>query len=192
MRTFLESSKSSTPTIEEFLELLDDMGQSEALSAHTATLLGPRTRGSITNFSLQDLAGYGLIGSPLHTRCTDMSVLSPGCAAWVFYLPLDAKFTAKLGATSLFNALGRQQAECLMSNDPAVLRGVAIRQGAHGPELYIDSTRPLEMPESREITVIVGTANGREAIFTWHPGLPLKPFDGVNLDAMTAVKTHNG
>jgi len=42
------------------------------------------------------------------------------------------------------------------------------------------------------MTVIIGEFGGEPAVFTWHPGAPLVPFDGTTITANTAVKLHNG
>ena len=40
-------------------------------------------------------------------------------------------------------------------------------------------------------TVILGVESDEEIIFTWHPGEPLRPYNG-KLFPDTAVKLHNG
>lgn len=69
---------------------------------------------------------------------------------------------------------------------------VAVVEGAHGKELITDARLDVE---AHTATLIVGTHEGKEVVFTVHPGDPLLPvpadFDGLDLKSLsphTAVK----
>ena len=137
------------------------------LAAHAATLQGPRTRGSTTKIGLGDV-----------DPGTKLRLVSIKDGVRVFRGHCE-ELGGQLGACKL--------AVALEEGLP-----VKIRDGAHGPELYID--RPVEeasMDDVNSFSVIVGEFGGETAVFTWHPGNPMTPFKGV-LQADTAVKLHNG
>ncbi len=105
--------------------------------------------------------------------------VADGCTAYGF---VSIAAGGKLGAIPLKDAVG-------WSADIKIRQGV----GKHGPELYLDvPAKDAYMPETTHFTVILGDHEGQQVVFTWHPGDPLPPFDGVTLTKWTAVKVHNG
>ena len=139
------------------------------LAAHAETLLGPRTRGSTTKLGLESLNRDKPISEVSHE-----SVEAP-CVAYRFH---DRSLGGEMGAVSLCRALVASE-------------GVVVRQGEHGPELVAVEPRVqlLQLRYEGYVWVVVGECEGEQAVFTWHPGEPLKPYspDGP-LTARTGVK----
>jgi len=85
---------------------------------------------------------------------------------------------------------GRQQATTLAA---ALAAGAQVlaRQGAHGPELYVDQQVGEGQPATHLTFVVAGADNpdGLEpgALVTWYPGEPT-----ALLDPNCGVKLHNG
>jgi hypothetical protein len=156
-------------TVQDVIDLISANARStnEQLAKHAATLIGPRQHGSTTELGLDSI--------PPETPILPYmgSNLSPGCVAYCF--ESDA-IGAKLGAIPLMHA---------------DMLGMVIeeRDGIHGKELVGISRigKSIRLFETDQITVIIGEFAGEQAVFTWHPGLPLVP--GVDRsNRFTAVK----
>lgn len=143
----------------------------EQLSGHAGTLLGPRTRGSTTEYGLDEL--------PLDREIFpvyECSAVSDGVDA---YWCKANELKPRLGAVELGHCIETRQA-------------VHVREGSHGTELYLDvPPKDCNMPATDYITILVGDCAGERAVFTWHPGQPLPPVS-EGLKWNTAVKRHNG
>ncbi|MEE8615536.1 MAG: hypothetical protein V3T11_10040 [Roseateles sp.] len=59
--------------------------------------------------------------------------------------------------------------------------------GAHGKELQL-SAEHLSHSAASMATLIVGPDEGKQVVYTMHPGLPLAPYDGESRTFATAVK----
>lgn len=141
------------------------------LSEHGSSLLGPRRRGSTTEGALECFDGE------LEFTEFFSDAVSKGCRCFVKYI---AAARGRLKAITLRTALDEGME-------------VHTREGAHGPELFVD-VPPEECKglSCNSIYVILGDHEGEEVVYTWHPGPPLKTYDKWTLTADTAVKLHNG
>jgi hypothetical protein len=162
--------------LRDVLALVAKMSKTEGLAAHAATLQGPRTRGSTTDFGLEDLLGHE---PPLVLHRRDMPGVLPGVAA--YRLDLPAGYVGRLGAAP----------EASLTADQRKL--VKVREGVHGEEKYLDvSPSAAHLPEVGFVTVLIGATppgvalpdGGQVCVYTWHPGGPIPPEQ--------AVKLHNG
>jgi len=167
--------KTNTMTIKDVGEVIARMMEVEALAGHAATLVGPRTRGSTTAAGLDCLPP-----DTLGEEFTPEAGAIPGCRYFAFGVTPDSELDPRKGAVSLLEALELRLPVC-------------VRQGAHGPELYVD--RELkDLPTTDTVTVILGpdeTGSMEEVVWTWHPGPPLGSCSR-GLNDFTGVKIHNG
>jgi len=134
-------------TLADVVALIQEMKTMPGLAEHTASLEGPRTRGSTTECALSDLDG-SLPLEPL-----DSPYILKGCRA---YRSHSMKLGGRLGARPLLDVLKE-----------GYTSAVKIRQGVgkHGPELYLDyPIKDAYMPNVNFFTVIVGEHEGREII----------------------------
>ena len=160
-------------TVGDIVQLIISNTQSEnaELAKHAKTLLGPRTRGSTTEFGLEAMPASHRLDKarPGNTDC-----VADGC---VLYLIGDARrLNGQVKAVPLSQAFVRNL-------------DVQIRDGEHGSELFVDADDCEGIP-TNIISVIVGEFAGERAVFTWHPGPPMSPLsEGVK--RTTAVKLHN-
>jgi hypothetical protein len=165
-------------TIADLHKLIDAnrRSPSKKLAEHAATLVGPRDRGSTTSKGIY----YIDPDTPMSNTSEDVPNRDPKCRYYVFAVPED--MDARLGAIPLRLALAMGHKVCL-------------REGDHGYELYLDQPAG-KMPPVNFCTAIVGTWEGETALFTWHPGEPLRPLKdsngAVTICDETAVKTHSG
>ena len=148
--------------------------ENELLRNHAQTLMGPRRHGSTTE---RPLSFVPKCREVFHLNDPNKFV-SKGCVGYTFTAP---ELGGRKGALPLLDvaSLGLEQF-------------VREGEGPHGPQLEISrSDIPCEVWErfgpAENITVIVGEYEGEEAVFTWHPGQPLKPYTGER-ESMTAVK----
>ena len=169
----------------DIMNLLHKMSVSknDKLRKDAEGLFGPRSRGSTTKYGLDHLES----SHPIREAHADERRYAKGVDVYVIMAPT---LEGKCGAITLDEAL-----KCGWP--------VAARLGEHGPELYVDGrTKPSrlrhaklctggwigDMLDEDRIFVLIGPHKAMpEVIYTWHPGEPL-PY----LDAMTAVKTHDG
>jgi hypothetical protein len=96
--------------------------------------------------------------------------VTPGCECYVAMAP---QLHGQLGAIVLRDAVNQGIQ-------------VQVRQGAHGPELYMSvPARTRRQQQEDRIYIILGPhqAVKYNIVYTWHPGRPLPP-----LNAETAVK----
>lgn len=142
------------------------------LSEYASTLIGPRTRGSISSVGLNKM----LAKTPLVEFSPPKGVAQEGVRYFRARIP---GLGGRLGAVPYNEAIAQKLT-------------VSERAGKHGAELFINrapnikSMRPVDYA-----TFIVGKENGKDVLFTWHPGLPLGTMkNGIN--PFTAVKTHSG
>jgi hypothetical protein len=149
----------------------DDKSDAE-LQQHAATLLAPRTRGSTTQLGLTALDPR----IPL-SPCPEAAAVhvAEGCVCFYVFAP---QLEGRLGAIPLKDALARGLP-------------IKLRDGAHGPELYVDRLEEEAPEEEDAVYIILGEHHGKPAVFTWHPGPPLGTLQN-GLDEFTAVKTHKG
>lgn len=151
--------------------------ENEQLRNHAKTLLGPRKHGSTTRLPLSAVNKDTKV-----TYVNDPNgIIMPGCIGYYFEAP---HLEGRLGALQLgaVHSLGLEEY-------------VRETEGIHGLELTIDrkylSSNQLELfTRENWITVIVGEFEGELAVFTWHPGRPMKPYNGER-QAITAVKLVN-
>lgn len=170
--------------IGDVLDLIARMQESSnaELQQHAATLVGPRTRGSTTT--------HGLDALPRDRRLEDVTlrltdkVRIPGCR---YYRCEAGELNPCLGAIAYNVALE------LFPPDK-----IKQRDGAHGPELYLDLDALLENLRVTDICIILGPPGEYEdfddgVIYTWHPGSPLACFKaGEEPHELTGVKLHAG
>jgi len=141
-------------------------------ASYAVTLLGPRKRGSTTEYGLDKIK-------------PDREVYPiEGDKAECVYLGMEApELKGTLGAITV--------EECLEQG-----KLVKIRNGAHGPELYLDvPPERADHPPAPHVTFILGPSKETEcgwSLWTWHPGDPMPAFDGTTIQWNHAVKTHNG
>jgi hypothetical protein len=147
------------------------------VAEHAKSLLGPRTRGSTTDRGLDELPDLALDDV---TDALLTTVRKPGCRYLQQIVP---------GMGGMLGALPYGQVSPIL---------VRRRQGAHGPELYLDPPLAAAVP-SELLTVILGPpgeypefADG--IVYTWHPGEPLDFLkdETSQPNPYTAVKTHAG
>jgi len=142
--------------------------QNEALAKHAKTLIGPRTRGSTTSNGLGYIPSYRKLNKINHPLVTDAD-------CYVIHAP---ELNGRIEAVALEFAWKKNLV-------------VNLREGAHGPELFVDQSQNGQSVPEDNIYIIVGKEGNEDADFTWHPGEPLLPLDkGINPN--TAVKLHNG
>jgi len=186
-------------TVADFVQLLDNMlaSSNEAIADHAKTLVGPRTRGSTSNVGLDALPASTVV-CPIeklqkrYDKVDYSKLVDPGCRAFVLLQESnfeirdwaadddDCALDLRLGAESLLHVL---QAGLTVTE----------RSGAHGPELFVDrELAPSGLPRTTLITIILGEEAGQEVMFTWHPGLPWRPWNGHTVTKDTGVKLHNG
>ena len=141
----------------------------EELVKHAKTLCGPRTHGSRTKYDLSVIPDHRLLYDSTESF---QSVLSG---------------EVKLYSVNAPEILGSINAMAL--TDIRVIENIRVRKGLHGFELYIPANEPgiVDQPDKLQkcetIYFIVGSFQGEEALFTWHPGPPL-----AVLNPLTAVK----
>ena len=142
----------------------------EAIPDHYATLLGERKFGSKWGRDFTE-ADFEL---PWEETDPPEVTRMPGCR----YFKLDGEAFASAFPDALLGAT-------LLKNLPAdLIDKVRIKEGDHGTELridLIDICHDIEYPT--EAWLIVGEDNGRQVVFTAHPGPPMVP-----LSPETAVK----
>mgnify|MGYP006908400863 CR=1 FL=1 len=110
---------------------------------------------------------------------SEWDVVQDGCEAYILYLN-------EVQQDVLDPRVGAMPAKDVFPESI-----VSIREGAHGPELFVDEA-PGERAKTSVITIILGPSHGKQVVFTWHPGEPAEPFDGTTIKPHTAVKLHNG
>lgn len=160
-------------TVRDIIDLIDANKVSEnspSLRQHAKFVADAREFGSTTKIGLRDVP----LGTPVQKR--KHRYVSEKCEAYVFQHDMGGR----VGAVPFSEAMA--MAGC-----------VNLRNGNHGPELYIlGSPEDVEDQDPNMIFVIIGQhkcENGatERAVFTWHPGQPLPPLeDGITED--TAVK----
>jgi hypothetical protein len=136
---------------------------------HRATLFGERPAGSKWGrpFTLADWDA--LLGAwEQFTPTGDAS--KPGCR--YFQASISEAFPdATLGALPYHEA-----------------RNVSVAEGAHGPELHCVVPSGTHALRFKYATLILGEHEGREIVFTIHPGEPMAPWDG-RMDGDTPIVT---
>lgn len=139
----------------------------EEIVAHAKTLVGARKRGSTTI--------CGIAGIP-HKRRVFLEYSVDGVDYYVCHGP---ELEGTIGAIPLKEAWEKNLKP-------------QLREGQHGPELFIDrAPEDCEVEKTDDIWIIVGEHHDRTVVFTWHPGMPLEPLSKGILPT-TAVKLHNG
>jgi len=163
-----------TITIQAILTLLHTMETVPALAGHAASLEGPRTRGSTTEFGLEILPPEMEL-----EKFTPVADAAPGCKYYRGHAPA---LRGKLGAMPIGNLVPDN-----------LLDTVRVRKGAHGYELFIDTPASEAMNiGANDLTVILGpdeTGSLPEIIWTWHPGGVM---GRCQIRDGTAIKIHNG
>jgi hypothetical protein len=145
----------------------------EELSNWAKTLLGPRTHGSTTSLPLSSVNK----NTPVEVFDTPQV---KGATCFIFDAPEAMRPT--LGALPLLDVIAM-----------GYIDSIATRDGIHGKELYLPGGDDLVQP-AKDICVIVGEFQGEQAVFTWHPGKPLAPYNpelGLDfnlMDPATSVK----
>jgi hypothetical protein len=143
----------------------------ERLSNHAFTLIAPRTHGSTTEKSIMDAPG----DIPVYLL-DDQSNVMDGAVAFGF------------NDSSIGGVEAAMPLSFVLENWPWAI--IEERDGVHGRELFgkLPSHKsPICPRATSQFTVIIGEHEGEQAVFTWHPGLPLAP--GTNRDnPNTAVK----
>jgi len=138
------------------------------LSRHAATLKGPRTRGSTTAKGLEDFDGNLVLSMVKHPAVDD------DCFVYTITLP---GISGRIEAMPFGEVYKSQE--------------IKVRDGEHGPELFVDAPNDGNGKPCETIYIILGKHEGETTVLTWHPGEPLAPFDNV-ITLHTAVKLHNG
>lgn len=155
-------------TIKDINDLIDlHIRNQTSLADHHLTLLGPRTHGSRSKWALRDLDPKTPLERVSHPN------VNPDLQLYRVIVPDE--FGAVICAVPLWEAIERG---CT----------VKVRIGLHGQyELFADRHRKFDRTSTNEVYIIVGQHSGLDAVFTWHPGEPLKTTaQGVCND--TAVK----
>ena len=142
------------------------------LAGYAETLVGPRTRGSMSVLGLNKM----MAKTPLTEFRPAAGVAQEGVRYFRARIP---GLGGRLGA---------------IPYSEAVAKNLTIRErvGKHGAELFLNRAPNLKnMKPVDYATFIVGKEKGKDVLFTWHPGMPLGTMkDGIN--PFTAVKTHFG
>lgn len=155
-------------TIKDINDLIDyHITNGTPLQAHHLTLLGPRTHGSRSKWALRDLDPKTPVERVTHPN------VNPELELYRVIVPDE--FGAVICAVPLSEALERG---CT----------VKARIGLHGQyELFADRHPKYDRAMTNEVYIIVGQSLSYKAVFTWHPGAPLKTTaQGICND--TAVK----
>lgn len=145
------------------------------LIKHAQTLLGPRTRGSVTSKSLDQM-------NPTIEMVEFQPPKGAGIPGCRYFQAEMQGIGGHMGAMSLKKALenGLQ---------------VSCRCGKHGYELFVDrGPEGVVMLPTDTVTVVLGpdeTGTMPEVVWTWHPG-PVLASSRNGLADETAVKIHNG
>lgn len=155
----------------------------EELQKHAQTLIGRRTRGSITDFGVDHLPADRKLVE--FTHCILPEVTIPGCRYFSLY-------ASELNPVAL--AIPYREVREIDRDD------IKRRPSPHEPkedELYFD--RPLAEVAGEPtdyLTIILGPPGGypgftNGVIWTWHPGMPLATLPkGEAPNEYTAVKLH--
>ncbi len=118
------STTFAVKSIDDILDLLAQMEASpnEALRKHAETLQGPRSRGSTTKAGLAVLAGSHVRFSELHAH----AAVAEGCTAYLLDL-------TEVQQEVLDPRQGASPVDVVLPH-----YDMAVREEAHGPELFID------------------------------------------------------
>jgi hypothetical protein len=162
-------------------------------AAHAATLFGERKAGSRWGREFTQADWDALL-----PRWWARTHLEPVKGWEGVYMPECTYFQAHLGALVDAPAVfpnAKLGAVSWDSLDDSEWKHVKEQAGPHGPELvfYLRGTEPTThshllgtMPATDIATLILGPDEGKEVVYTIHPGLPLRP--GIERSGMTAVK----
>ena len=186
-------------TVGVIISIIAEMLKHEELANHAHSLLGPRRRGSTTDFGLLNL----IQNPPLVLKKFEDEAVADGVRAYRLNLPNP--FRGRLGSVhedELFTELeGKDRTDKIKAE-------VMERDGVHGPERFLD--RPIQDVELPEVTFltfligehevecdkgedgkpIAGTGRTIKAVFTWHPGNPIPVEKSVKLYNETFDEDH--
>jgi hypothetical protein len=132
---------------------------------HKATLLGERSAGSKWGRPFAEDDFEELVQGWVE-HYPDPAMLVVGCR--YFWVGIECDFPEATQGAVAWSDL-----------QPSVRSQVEVVEGDHGPELQL---RCRQKPvQADDATIIIGLSEGKQVVFTIHPGWPLRPYDGTPL-----------